>query len=69
MAVVNNNLVTIDLNEWSTPSELAKQWNVTRQVVNNWYARGKLERVFIEELGLTLVKIIPDKFTKKLDSA
>lgn len=55
--------IEIDLNEWAIPSELAKEFDVSYQVVNNWKLRGKLETWKIKELGITLVRFKPK--TKK----
>lgn len=49
--------VKINLNDWCTPGALAKEFSVTRQVVNNWQNRGKLNVMQIPELGLTLVQV------------
>jgi hypothetical protein len=52
-----NRTVTINLNEWCTPKQLAQTFGVKKQVVNNWQHRGKLRVMRIEELGLTLVQV------------
>lgn len=55
-----NRSVTINMNEWCTPKQLAKSLGVSKQVVNNWQGRGKLRVMRIDELGLTLVQVKPD---------
>lgn len=53
----NNRIVTINLDEWCTPKQLAKTFGVQKQVVNNWQNRGKLRVMRVEELNLTLVQV------------
>lgn len=52
----NNRLIEIDLRIWTTPSKYAALHKVSKQVVSNWIKRGHLEKLFIPELNLTLVK-------------
>lgn len=49
-------VVSIDTEIWVTSWVLAKELNVTRQVVNNWMRRGKVEVWYIEELDIKLIK-------------
>ncbi len=48
--------IHIDLRIWATQAVLAKELKKTPQVISNWVSRGHLEKWFIPELGLTLVK-------------
>lgn len=50
-------IVKIDTTKWTTTWRFAKEKQVSRQVVNNWIRRGKIEAKYIEELDLKLVKI------------
>lgn len=58
--------VTIDTNEWCTPAQLAKNFGVKRQAVNNWYKRGKVEKMYVPELELVLVRVVHHNFHKKV---
>ena len=51
------NKVTINFYRFATPSNYAKMKGVSKQVVNNWLSRGNVEGIYIDGLGLTLVKI------------
>lgn len=48
---------TINIYRFATPSNYAKMKGVSKQVVNNWFNRGKLEYLYIDAFDLTLVKI------------
>ena len=52
-----SNIITINLNEWTTPILLAEKQGVSQQVINNWIRRGKVQRRVIEELNLILVRM------------
>lgn len=58
-------IVTIDTNEWCTPTQLARNFGVTKQVINNWVKRGKVIRMRVPELEISLVRIDHDAFNKK----
>jgi len=52
-------ILTIDLDKWATPKQLAKELNYKKrdntQRISNWIARGKVSFQRIEELDLTLI--------------
>lgn len=49
-------IVKIDTTIWTTQSQYAKSKGESRQTINNWIRRGKVEVWHIEELGLKLIK-------------
>lgn len=49
--------VTINFYRFATPNNYAKMKGVTKQVVNNWINRGKVEAIYVDGFDLTFVKI------------
>lgn len=47
--------LSINLNQWTTPTAFAEKNGVSPQVVNNWAQRNKIQRIYIAELNITLV--------------
>lgn len=52
-------IIRIDTSKWTTPIQYAKLKGVTKQVVNNWIKRGKIEVWDIPELNLKLISTSP----------
>ncbi len=50
-------IIKIDTNKWIIPKGYAALKGVTKQVVNNWIKRGKVETWYIKELNLKLVRL------------
>jgi predicted site-specific integrase-resolvase len=49
--------VKINFYRFATQKNYAKMKGVSKQVVNNWFNRGKIEMIRVEGLDLNLVKI------------
>lgn len=45
----------IDTKKWIPPTMLADRLKVSKQVVNNWIARGKLKVLEVPEWGMRFV--------------
>jgi len=50
------NHVNISLERWTTPSKYAKELGISNQRLNGMIALGKVRKVYIKELDLTLVE-------------
>ena len=50
-------IIRIDTNKWTTPMQYARMQGVSKQVVNNWIKRGKVETKYIAELDLRLIRL------------
>jgi hypothetical protein len=50
------NHVNISLERWTTPSKYAKELGISNQRLNGMIALGKIRKVYIKELDLTLVE-------------
>jgi len=50
------NTIKIDTSIWKRPCQMARALNTSMQNVNNMIREGKLEKWYIKELGLTLVR-------------
>lgn len=50
-------IIKIDTSKELPPLKYAKLKGVSKQVVNNWIKRGKIETRYISELDLRLIKI------------
>lgn len=52
-------IITIDLDVWATPKQLAKELGYTgeanTQRISNWIRRGKVKAQHIDELNITLI--------------
>ena len=56
--------VNINLEHWTTPSKYAKELGISNQRLNGMIALGKIRKVYVKELDLTLVEkdfIITDR--------
>lgn len=49
--------INLDTTLWITPLQFAKLHNVSKQVVNNWIKRKKIESKYIEGWDLRLIRI------------
>lgn len=50
------NHVNIDFKHWTTPSKYARELGISNQRLNGMIALGKVKKVYIKELDLTLVE-------------
>ena len=56
MSGKKDNIITIDLNIWTTQKDKALSEGKTPEAINHRIARGKIEYWYIPELNLKLVK-------------
>jgi len=50
-------IVHLDSKKWMTPKQYAAKKKVTKQVVNNWIARKKIDSLYIKDWDLRLIRI------------
>jgi hypothetical protein len=50
-------IVHLETKDWLTPLQYAKKNKVSKQVVNSWISRGRLETKYIKDWGLRLIRV------------